>query len=177
MDGERFDRFARAWASGLSRRGLLRGLAAGVAGVAVGATRGRASAQTSGLAQGAACTSSAQCSQIGGTTVCADNGIAADGALNCCRNEGGSCVSGPGCCGALNCVGFVCTSGAATGTLPPGAICTAASQCSQAGGPVACANNGLAVDGGLNCCRYAGGACASDPGCCANLLCLGGVCQ
>ncbi|HEU5433793.1 MAG TPA: hypothetical protein VFU81_19140 [Thermomicrobiales bacterium] len=130
------------------------------------------------LELGAACSADAQCSQDGGPVACADNGLAADGALNCCRYQGGTCFSTGGCCAGLDCIGGQCTPvNAQGGDLPLGAACSVADQCSQAGGPVACADNGLTTDGDLNCCRYAGGACASDPGCCAGLTCQSGVCQ
>jgi hypothetical protein len=60
--------------------------------------------------------------------------------------------------------------------LPLGAPCATADQCSQAGGPVACADNGLTRDGSLNCCRSAGGACGADNECCAGLDCVNGAC-
>jgi hypothetical protein len=129
------------------------------------------------LAPGQPCTSTSQCSQTGGTTVCADNGISSDGALNCCRNQGGTCVGGAGCCGALLCTNGVCggtTSGG--GNLLPGQICTATSQCSQTGGATVCADNGISSDGSLNCCRNQGGTCTSGAGCCGSLLCTNGVC-
>lgn len=138
------------------------------------------------LSPGASCTAAAQCSQTGGYAVCADNGIASDGSLNCCRNAGGACTSGAGCCAGLLCTNGVCggggTSGGTTGggELPPGSTCTADSQCSQAGGEVACRDNGLATDGTSNCCRYNGGACSAannSAGCCAGLVCVGGTCQ
>ncbi|HET7095415.1 MAG TPA: hypothetical protein VFI22_18130, partial [Thermomicrobiales bacterium] len=137
------------------------------------------SATASGtLELGAACSTDAQCSQAGGPVACADNGLAADGALNCCRYQGGTCYSTGGCCAGLDCIGGQCTPvNAQGGDLPLGAACAVADQCSQAGGPVACADNGLTTDGDRNCCRYAGGACASDPGCCAGLTCQSGVCQ
>lgn len=65
------------------------------------------------------------------------------------------------------------------GTLAPGAACTSASQCSQAGGYTACADNGYTDDGALNCCRPAGGACYDteySADCCSGLYCRDGVC-
>ena len=137
-------------------------------------------AGSGGLAPGASCSTTSQCSQSGGATYCADNGLASDGGLNCCRYEGAACSGGAGCCGGLECVGGVCSSGGAGGDLLPGASCSDTSQCSQAGGATYCADNGLPGDGALNCCRYAGGACTStnsSAGCCAGLVCISGVCQ
>jgi hypothetical protein len=130
---------------------------------------------TTGLPLGSSCSSTAQCSQVGGSVVCADNGLLRDGALNCCRNTGGACAVDANCCGADLCVNGVC-GGTAGGNLAPGAACTASSQCSQTGGVAVCADNGIAADGALNCCRNAGGACANSATCCASLSCVGGVC-
>jgi hypothetical protein len=139
-------------------------------------TNGVCGGTTSGtLPPGAACTATSQCSQTGGTTVCASNGITTDGDLNCCRNQGGACVDGTGCCGSLLCTNGIC-GGTAGGTLPPGAACTATSQCSQTSGVTVCASNGITTDGELNCCRNQGGACADGTGCCGSLLCTNGVC-
>src|SRR3712207_9270006 len=38
------------------------------------------------LAPGSECTPPSQCSQAGGSAVCASNGVTGDGARNCCRN-------------------------------------------------------------------------------------------
>jgi len=133
----------------------------------------------SGLPPGALCTASAECSQSGGPTVCGGNGVANDGALNCCRAEGGACANAAACCGGLSCTNGVCSGGATGGSLALGATCTAASQCSQQGGAVVCTDNGIAPDGSLNCCRNAGGACTdanNSAGCCGGLYCLDGVC-
>jgi sarcosine oxidase, subunit beta len=51
-------------------------------------------------------------------------------------------------------------------------------EAAQAGGEVACRDNGVATDGALNCCRYDGGACTAannSAGCCAGLVCVGRV--
>ncbi|MCC6312985.1 MAG: hypothetical protein IT337_03160 [Thermomicrobiales bacterium] len=150
-----------------------------------GVCGGTATASSGSLPPGATCSSREQCSQDGGATTCADNGNAADGELNCCRVEGGPCVDDAGCCFGLECVGGLCSSGSggttpaegATGELPLGAACTSDEQCSQAGGEVACRDNGLPGDGERNCCRYQGGACNSDAGCCIGHMCVDGVCQ
>jgi hypothetical protein len=63
------------------------------------------------LAPGAPCTSISQCSQHGGTTVCANNGIRDDGTRNCCRHAGAACATKAGCCGGLLCVDGVCQGG------------------------------------------------------------------
>lgn len=133
---------------------------------------------------GEICTGTPQCNQIGGETICADNGLATGGALACCRRDGGTCATDSGCCAGLLCVNGTCgtsttgsTSGSSGGSLGPGAECTASSQCSQSGGEVVCADNGLAADGALNCCRYEGGACTGGGGCCGGLECVSGACS
>ena len=163
-----------------------------VDGACSASTSGTTSGSAGGsLTPGAECTAAGQCSQTGGAVACADNGLASDGALNCCRYEGGACSGGAGCCGGLDCLDGVCTPAGATpapaeeddtgstsaGLLGLGAACTGDDQCSQEGGAVSCRDNGLPGDGERNCCRYSGGACAGDPGCCAGLLCVDGTCQ
>jgi hypothetical protein len=181
VDDQRFDRFSRRVAAQASRRGLARAIVGvAVAGVVPLGFGRRAGAQEGTLGAGAACTTTSQCSQAGGPTACADNGWVDDGALNCCRTAGGPCADATfsrDCCGGLYCRNGVCTDLAPTGGLPPGSYCTATSECSQEGGPVECADNGISTDGALNCCRYQGGACSTNAGCCAGLLCTGGVCS
>ena len=142
---------------------------------------GSSAPASNNLAPGSACSSTGQCSQSGGAVVCADNGIATDGALNCCRNAGGACTNAAGCCAGLSCTNGLCASGTPTsgGTLARGASCTSASQCNQTGGTVLCADNGYADDGALNCCRDRGGACtdtARSADCCFGLYCRNGAC-
>lgn len=57
---------------------------------------------------GATCFGPVQCSQLGGTTYCANNGNPNDGARNCCRGRGGDCLNDGQCCGTLSCAGGVC---------------------------------------------------------------------
>lgn len=192
MDGRRFDDVARAWAGTTagSRRRVLRGMLGGVLAGAVALGRGgRTRAQEASVAPGGACTSTDECLQTAGdvTIVCGDNGIAGDGALNCCRGAGGSCADGSGCCGSLLCGDGVCgggsaaapTSGDGAGSgLPVGSACTATAQClPSTSGTVICASNTIAADGELNCCLQAGGQCGGfDNYCCGDLLCTDGVC-
>lgn len=179
MDSRRFDQITKTLAGEVSRRSVARGLlGVAAAGIAAG-VRGRRAAAQETLPLGATCTTAAQCSQVGGPVDCGDNGYAADGALNCCRNAGGACLDATfsaDCCSGLYCRGGVCTDLSATGELPVGSYCTASSQCSQVGGPVVCADNAVAADGELNCCRNAGGVCSGSAGCCGGLECLGGAC-
>jgi hypothetical protein len=140
---------------------------------------GGGSGGTIGL--GGQCSATSECSQEGGAVSCDDNGIASDGALNCCRYEGGGCGGGSHCCGGLECTGGVCTpiggGGAGGGSIAVGGECAADAECTSEGGPSFCRDNGIASDGALNCCRYEGGGCGSDPHCCAGLLCVDGVCS
>lgn len=183
MDDQRFDRLTRQIARGASRRSVFRAAAAAAAGAVAAHLWGRDTlAQDGGLPLGAACSYAAQCTQAGGTTACADNGYAEDGALNCCRGEGGACFDteySADCCSGLYCRNGVCTDLSSTGELPPGSYCTSTSQCSQAGGPAVCADNGIVEDGSRNCCLMEGGACGGfDARCCHGLMCAtDGVCR
>jgi len=133
-------------------------------------------AVTGDLPLGSYCTATEQCSQADGPVVCGENGVEADGALNCCREAGGACGSDAVCCGGNSCVDGVCE-GATLDGLAPGEACTSTVQCSQATGFTICADNGVGIDGALNCCAPIGGACASDYGCCGSNFCVDGVCQ
>lgn len=205
MDNQRFDDLARAVAVGASRRRVLAGLV-GAAAAAFGVARLRgAVAQEGGLPPGSVCTTVADCSQDGGEVVCGDNGVATDTGLNCCRNEGGFCGSGAGCCGALACSQGVCTAETAvvlaqpaaatpvaddapaetpgveetaTAALLLGETCTATAECLPSpNGPVICASNEIEGDGALNCCLDDGAACGNDSTiCCGRNLCVDGVC-
>ena len=178
MDYQHFDRLTREVARRSPRRSLFRAAAGVAAGVIAARFREQAAlAQDGGLAPGAACTAATQCSQAGGATACADNGYASDGPLNCCRTAGGACFDteySADCCSGLYCRGGVCTDLSAAGELPPGSYCTSTSECDQASGPTVCADNGLAEDGGKNCCLMEGGACGGlSERCCAGLICAG----
>lgn len=179
MDGLRFDNLARAAAAGASRRAVLRGLAAGLAAAWLRLTvPGGALAQNT-VPLGGQCSAlgaNSECSQAGGTVVCSDNGVVRDGQFNCCRNAGGACTADFHCCGGAVCVNGACGGGGGGGGRGLGAECTSTSQCSQAGGSVVCASNGVAADGARNCCRNTGGACTADLQCCANLFCVNGTC-
>jgi len=190
VEQDRFDDLARSLAGGTSRRQLLRALTGGAAAGLFALTRGGrgTGAQSAGTGLGGICTSTSECVQqqlcgVSGSVVCADNGIASDGQLNCCLNEEGLCGADFHCCGNLVCFGGDdrggdgCPSGrcrpkSASG-FQPGTTCTITNDCDQAAGPTICANNGIAPDGALNCCREAGGACSSGSGCCGSLLCTG----
>src|SRR5215211_6356816 len=129
MDGQRFDALARTLAFSTSRRRLLRSLVAGTGAFLGGLmTQRQADARHKGL--GVACNSSAECTQTGGPVVCASNGIATDGALNCCRSQGGACSTGSHCCGDLICASNgIATDGALNCCRNEGGPCTSGAGC------------------------------------------------
>jgi hypothetical protein len=84
MDERRFDSFTRALATGASRRAGVR-LLAGSGAALLAFARGRGvSAQAGLLGPGEPCRDSSQCFAADARLVCADNGFAYDGPLNCC---------------------------------------------------------------------------------------------
>lgn len=126
---------------------------------------------------GDSCAETSECvPSVVGSVICGDNGVAADGALTCCQEEGGGCSVDADCCGAV-----LCANGFCGGTYVPkhlaGAECTSSDQCSQGGGATICADNGIVTDGPLNCCRSAGGTCTAGADCRGGLLCVDGTCQ
>lgn len=186
MDGQRFDAITRTLGATTSRRSALISL---VFGTWV-ARPGTARAQTM-LGPGEACTETAQCDQSGGLLVCADNMIAEDGPLTCCRVEGGACGAHSHCCGTLDCVDGACyengpggtvptpTDATATagGVVPIGGICTTVAECAPVpGGRVICGDNLEASDGPLNCCLEPGSVCTVSAHCCGTEICESGVC-
>ncbi|HET7092400.1 MAG TPA: hypothetical protein VFI22_02955 [Thermomicrobiales bacterium] len=200
MDGRRFDGWTRRFAARQTRRGALRALLSLTAGAIAGRGAGPASAQQAGLPLGAPCATVDQCSQDGGPVVCADNGLARDGALNCCRNAGGACRSDAGCCAGLYCVDGACSAtpgapiasqtsnqistrsaippGSSGGTAALGAPCTDASQCAAStAGTVVCGDSRVDRDRTRTCCLQDGGACGTtDAVCCGASMCDRGVC-
>lgn len=65
---------------------------------------------------------------------------------------------------------------AQAGVLGPGEPCYDDRQCADyQGSPLVCYDNGLAYDGPLNCCTFAG-SCLFDDGCCADATCVNGSC-
>ena len=140
MDERRFDRLTRAMAGNESRRSVVRALAGGAAAALLAARRGApASAHHGSLGPGDACYDSGQCVGADAPLVCADNGFADDGPLNCCTYVGSNCGFDAACCGTATCAGGVC----ATTTTP--------SACTGEG--CACAPNAPnPCDQGLICC-------------------------
>jgi hypothetical protein len=180
MDGFRFDELARAAASGASRRSVLKVLTAGFAASWLGFRLPVLAYAQNTVPLGGQCSTlgaNSECSQAGGAVVCSDNGVMSDGQFNCCRNAGGSCTADFHCCGGAVCVNGSCGGGGGgSGGLGLGAECSSTTQCSQAGGAVVCASNGIPSDGARNCCRNTGGACSADVQCCANIYCVNGTC-
>jgi hypothetical protein len=199
LDGSQFDTVTRMFARRPSRRGLLGGLVAGLL-----AARDRSSAVAQGmfLGPGDPCYDDTQCRGADAPLVCADNGFAYDGPLNCCTYAGNGCGFDEACCGSLSCVTGVCSDPGQGVDYPrttdsglnqtgygfsPGQACIADSQCDNSYpelGIAYCADTGYVYGdygGTQHCCRYEGGSCGgplSDDHslCCGNLLCLGGVC-
>ena len=139
MDDRQFDRLARALVGPARRRGVLRLLAGGAAAALLAARGGRGAAAHHGtLGPGDPCYDSSQCVGADAPLVCADNGFAYDGPLNCCTYEGSNCGFDEACCGTAACVGGICASGAPVGCTGEGCPCAP-------NGPDPC-------DPGLVCC-------------------------
>jgi hypothetical protein len=103
MDSARFDHLSRLAATG-SRRAVVAALMVAVFGRHMPFVHG-VRAQLEGIVVlGAECSSSTECAQremqLG--AICAENGFASDGPLNCCLEEG-CCQSDAQCCGDLRC--------------------------------------------------------------------------
>lgn len=183
----RFDNLTRVLAFDLSRR---RAVTAAVGVLVGGFLRGaRPSAvrgqEVGSVPLGSPCTATSQCAPSGPpelsypSPICGDNWVGDDGPLNCCSSEGGLCQADAHCCADLLCSfsqsfgSFpTCRRPLAAQTVPPNAACTTPAQCLQTNGAVrACADNGIADDGSLNCCVVDGGACGSDADCCGAGTC------
>ena len=184
MDDRQFDNWVRALAGPGSRRCLLRDLLGiGTLIALVRRSQIGAAAQYGTAGPGDPCRDSARCVAADAPLVCADNGFAYDGPLNCCTFEGSRCGFDAACCGAAVCVDGTCTNGSTD--LGPGEPCRADSQCGNEFpelGILYCADNGFYDDGPLHCCRYEGGICGGplsdfDAACCGDLLCVGGACR
>jgi hypothetical protein len=111
MDHRRLDAFARLLAT-RTRRGVLQAMGGAILAGHIAARRARA--QNRGIVvPGGACSTNADCAIQGAggePGICADNGFASDGALNCCGEQGLCCQSDAECCGDLRCAptGDVC---------------------------------------------------------------------
>ena len=174
MDDARFDSLTRTVATGLSRRQGLRLLAAaGAALVALARPAGRgASAHHAGLGPGDPCRDSSQCVAADAPLICADNGFALDGPLNCCTFAGSRCAFDQGCCGDAACIDGFC--GDIQDVAGPGERCRDSSVCAGADAPLTC--DFVAVTGDYRCCTYEGSRCGSDAACCGAATCANGFC-
>lgn len=170
MDDRRFDFLARAVAGG-TRRGILRGLAGVVATIA-GSHLSRVAAHHGKLGPGDACRTDSQCVAADAPLICADNGFAIDGPLNCCTYAGSRCGFDQGCCGDNACVDGFCTS--ISNRPGPGERCNSFSQCLAADTAVTC--DYVAATDDYRCCAYDGGRCGTDAGCCGYQACFNGFC-
>jgi len=183
VDSQRFDALVRSLGTPVARRPLTIGVLISLLGIRPQRTRAQ-----SLLGPGEPCTATAQCDQSGGLLVCADNMLAEDGPLNCCRVEGGACGEHRHCCGTLDCVNGSCIENGPSipgntpvtgtpGTLPLGAACSTTEECGTvASGSVICGDNMQAEDGPLNCCLEAGSACSISSHCCGIATCDAGFC-
>jgi hypothetical protein len=111
MDDTAFDRLSK-FVARLSRRDLARALRFVATAVLLTPVR-IARAELEGVVVlGGACSSGLECRQqeMQAEAICADNGFASDGALNCCV-ERGCCGTDADCCGDLRCAptGDVCS--------------------------------------------------------------------
>jgi hypothetical protein len=174
MDGGRFDVWVVKLATRTRRRSLILGAIASFASIPR-IVRG----QTSLVQLGGECTATDQCAQVGacggsGPIICADNGYADDGALNCCVGQEQFCGSHGDCCSGLLCLGSHSIDGCGNGWCRPrdtigvvgrGTACTESAQCSQEEGYVVCSEEGL-------CCSFEGSRCAVSQQCCGALSCI-----
>ncbi len=122
MDDRRFDGLTRAMARNAPRRTLLRALAGGAGGALLAAARrgSPAAAHHGRLGPGDACYDSRQCVAADAPLVCADNGFAYDGPLNCCTYVGSRCGFDEACCGSASCSGGFCSDDPADACSQPG---------------------------------------------------------
>lgn len=176
VDGQRFDRMTRELAGGRSRRSLL-AVAVTLAGASM---RGGVVRAQDTLGPGEPCTSDDQCDQFGGTQVCAENGVAQDGPLNCCRVDAAPCSRDNDCCGTLLCSGGACRgdSSRAINGAPLVAACASNADCAPSmAGSVICGDNLMPEDPPLTCCLEEGGACTIHNECCGSWDCVNGRCS
>ena len=174
MDEVQFDTWTRALAAGRSRRQGLRVLVgAGAALLAlVRPARRGASAHHAMLGPGDPCRDSSQCVGADAPLICADNGFALDGPLNCCTHVGSRCGFDQGCCGDAACIDGFC--GSIQDYPGPGERCRDSSICVAADAPLTC--DFVAVTGDYRCCTYEGSRCGFDAACCGAATCFNGFC-
>ena len=151
MDDRRFDSWTRSLAEDTSRRKLLRGLAGGVVAWFMAARNLPGAAAHHGTATyGDPCRKDSDCGAADAQLVCADNGFAYDGPLNCCGYEQNPCNGDESCCGQLVCYQSTCLDPSQAAPPPVVPPCTAENcPCTT--------NTANPCDQGLVCC---GG---SDP--------------
>ena len=172
MDERRFDSFTRALATGASRRAGVR-LLAGSGAALLAFARGRGvSAQAGLLGPGEPCRDSSQCFAADAPLVCADNGFAYDGPLNCCMEVGGRCTFDEHCCGGASCLADYCSN--ALLDPGPGDPCTDSVQCRGADAPLTC--DYVWSTGDIRCCTGVGSRCGADAACCGAARCANGRC-
>jgi hypothetical protein len=138
VDDARFDSLTRALAAGFSRRQGLRALAgAGAALLPLARSAGRgASAHHAMLGPGDPCFESSQCLAADAPLICADNGFALDGPLNCYTDVWRRCGFDQGCCGDAACIDGFC--GNIQDFPGSGERCRDSSVCVGADAPLTC---------------------------------------
>jgi len=109
VDDRRFDSWTRSLAEDWSRRRVLRGLV-GIVATWFMATRNlpSAAAHHGTATYGDPCRKDSDCGAADAQLVCADNGFAYDGPLNCCGYGGNPCNGDESCCGQLVCYQSTC---------------------------------------------------------------------
>ena len=182
MNGTQFDRVMRSLAASASRRRFLAGaLSAGV-GALFGGSGRRLAARQAVLFLGDPC--DADRPQCPRQASCQDNGIADDGALNCCHHEDYPCSDDAHCCRGLVCRsddvrGSACrrTSPLPQASVSLGGACVSSDDCLwENGEPANCAASLDASDGWGTCCRRAG-TCSREEDCCPGTACVNGGCS
>lgn len=175
MDGAAFDRWVANLGGRVGRRAVVLGAFSAFLG-----GRGTVRGQIRLAVLGEPCTATEQCQQgVFGcgkdpAVICADNGYAEDGSLNCCVGGGQSCGAHAHCCGGLVCLGShnidgcgagQCLPRDTVGTVFAGASCTESAQCSQKDDSVVCSEDGV-------CCMFEGSRCFAGAQCCGALACV-----
>ena len=159
MDDRRFDGLTRAMARNAPRRTLLRALAGGAGGALLAvARRGSPAAAHHGrLGPGDTCYHNRQCVAADAPLVCADNGFAYDGPLNCCTYVGSRCGFDEACCGAASCIGGFCSDAPADACSQPavqGCPCQTGTRFPCVDPNMVCVPDNPGLPGGSGSCWY-----------------------
>ena len=159
MDDRRFDGLTRAMARNARRRSLLRAVAGGAGGALLAVVRrgSPASAHHGRLGPGDACYHNRQCVVADAPLVCADNGFAYDGPLNCCTYVGSRCGFDEACCGSASCIGGFCSDDPTNACSQPGVQgcpCQTGTRFPCADPNMVCVPDDPGLPGGSGSCWY-----------------------